>query len=1130
MEFPQLQPRALNRETVLSGASKIVVAAPSEESGIAEARKLADALRSVVDNVELLIDPDAKTITAASGPVFLIGNLANSLCVKQLYWLFLCLSDRWYPGPGGYEVRTLLDPLGTGHNIIHAGYSDDAGLASAMSILLAKIGSPLPFLSEVQATRFPLPPNEVERIHKEPMPLIDSDMAKSETAVGKLYLGYLSGDRELLRESAKFWEALARYGVPPGDHKIKDMHLRTPCIVSLYRLLEQAGMVEERLRLPALQLIWELAQSDQGICLLEGPTYQNEGYPRQNHGLNPAFGYIMAADYFNRHHPELKEPHRWKEIADGVFSPYNDGSWKPMCDGITHGWWLSQPVMLDYALFEPEHRYLESGGARRAADCVLAVTTNEGWLPSSGDSNILRAFAGPSLRVAAAWYGDGRYLFAHELAPLYRRHHLQAFLVRTFCTDVEPVRPDDCTGLTIVPMDPLVYNVWETNPKLIKEQGRSDKPPHAPIEKCFDKLSFRTGWDPDDEFLLIDGLGHFSHSYADAMELILYARYGLSFIVSEHGIQYPEPENHSMVTITRDGEMGDIPGWAEILKAEYDAEGNGYVSLRLEDFAGADWVREVHFRPGVGVVINDTITATKPGQYSIKTHLRVPGHASLEDNTLVSHRQSPTAGAVEFRLSGLSSEGTAFRVDEQDLSLWHRTRPGLSEIPPESCSVTAWRRRYHIEETCLSIFSGRIALALEPGESVSFTQFAQALGKNDAQYEIVPEEGAVTLSGNGQSWKLPLSGRGERKKSSDSAPAGGGVHLETTEVVSFDAAINSMAPAVEGRLVCGLQNGVVALLDGSGRIDWEKQVEAPVHDVAALAVEGQQMYFVGHGKTGLTALNERGETVWARQIERDPTSCAWWELNYASAIQVKAFNAGGSAMIAVGCGDLQVRGFNTEGENLWGFLYENGVPARIRTHDVDGDGLPEIVVGGEIISNQATCRILTHEGRLKYELPIEGWTSKLTSVAYAKVKGRSLLACGASRGRNLHLYDLTVDSDERIPHHLLEKKLGGAVTGVGLFPDEEMVVAGTSQGFITAFNFDGGTRWIKLLDNGVTLLTVLGEHIVAFENDGRYWVFSKKGESLSGGKTGSPVGPWLVDNDSGAIMLASDGRLLRLST
>ena len=278
-------------------------------------------------------------------------------------------------------------------------------------------------------------------------------------------------------------------------------------------------------------------------------------------------------------------------------------------------------------------------------------------------------------------------------------------------------------------------------------------------------------------------------------------------------------------------------------------------------------------------------------------------------------------------------------------------------------------------------------MALEPGESVSFTQFAQALGKNDAQYEIVPEEGAVTLSGNGQSWKLPLSGRGERKKSSDSAPAGGCVHLETTEVVSFDAAINSMAPAVEGRLVCGLQNGVVALLDGSGRIDWEKQVEAPVHDVAALAVEGQQMYFVGHGKTGLTALNERGETVWARQIERDPTSCAWWELNYASAIQVKAFNAGGSAMIAVGCGICR-SGASIQRAKTSGVFF-------MRTVCRPAYGLMMVMatasrrssLGGEIISNQATCRILTHEGRLKYELPIEGWTSKLTSVAYAKVKG-----------------------------------------------------------------------------------------------------------------------------------------------
>ena len=81
----------------------------------------------------LLEDPDPSLLRKADGPVILLGNLSNNRCVKELYYQHLLFTDRTYPGPGGYELRTLLDPFATGFNILHIGYSDSEGLEKAAS-------------------------------------------------------------------------------------------------------------------------------------------------------------------------------------------------------------------------------------------------------------------------------------------------------------------------------------------------------------------------------------------------------------------------------------------------------------------------------------------------------------------------------------------------------------------------------------------------------------------------------------------------------------------------------------------------------------------------------------------------------------------------------------------------------------------------------------------------------------------------------------------------------------------------------------------------------------------------------------------------------------------------------------
>ena len=66
--------------------------------------------------------------------------------------------------------------------------------------------------------------------------------------------------------------------------------------------------------------------------------------------------------------------------------------------------------------------------------------------------------------------------------------------------------------------------------------------------------------------------------------------------------------------------------------------------------------------------------------------------------------------------------------------------------------------------------------------------------------------------------------------------------------------------------------------------------------------------------------------------------------------------------VIIGCGDMHVRAFAPNGESRWVFRYQNGIPGTIGLMDVNDDGVDEIMVGGEVMSNRAECRLLRAAG------------------------------------------------------------------------------------------------------------------------------------------------------------------------
>ena len=445
------QPRPLHFETPLGSDTVIQIAAPRSAHGQQAARAIQEALLAKGSQVEWHDDPEGSLLHTAQSPVVIVGNLADSQCIQALYYRSLCATDLCYPGPGGSELRTLCDPLGTGHNLILIGYSDDQGAEAASQVFQNRLSDSIPHLKELHITRLPLPETDAKKYRQGTLPGTPAEIANTMDGDSIGYLYYLTGEAELGTIYRRVWQAIISCGYDKNENIVQS-HLFSLWRLLPWRLVEDMGLFSEEERLAITQYIYGWAESGEGWqSVANCPRTQRPNNPRQNHELIPAMALMHAADYFEAHFPEASGPEKWRTVGRTCFAPYGS-SWKPLCDGLCHGWWMSQPVMFENALLDPSHRYFEEGGARQAAECAMAIVNNDGWMPSAGDGGIIRQFPGPVLRIAADYFQDGRYRYVHDQAPHDRRFGWQPMLPRAFDSGIKPELPSDHVGVTVVPV------------------------------------------------------------------------------------------------------------------------------------------------------------------------------------------------------------------------------------------------------------------------------------------------------------------------------------------------------------------------------------------------------------------------------------------------------------------------------------------------------------------------------------------------------------------------------------------------------------------------------------------------------------------------------------------------------
>ena len=124
----RLKELRIDTTLVSDGRPGAVIVASADARMQTIARDLQAAIRAA-SGATLPIVPDTDWMAGdyQAQNAIAVGNLLQNRLSERLYCLWYTYEDRWYPGEGGWVVRTVHDPWGTGNNVIVAAGSDDDG-------------------------------------------------------------------------------------------------------------------------------------------------------------------------------------------------------------------------------------------------------------------------------------------------------------------------------------------------------------------------------------------------------------------------------------------------------------------------------------------------------------------------------------------------------------------------------------------------------------------------------------------------------------------------------------------------------------------------------------------------------------------------------------------------------------------------------------------------------------------------------------------------------------------------------------------------------------------------------------------------------------------------------------------
>ncbi len=660
------------------GAPNCLIAVPPGDEYAQVGQKIAAAIKAV--SGAAIPVQDASSISAEalqSSNMILVGYFANNPLVERLYDEHYVALDAQWPGAGGYVIRTVHDPTGQGTCFVYLGGVDEASVAKAADDFI----STLPEKGDISY------PHTVKVVMPDGSPAYkpSSETLESqvEAAKGKNYgaLGgivteaatsyYLTGNPEGLELFKRTMPLLGEF-----VEKLKKIEAAGGAIhlMNMWDNIEEAPQFSEEDRAQITEWLWEFAHK----WIDANETGAEDRPTPVGNYHNGRLSWDLAR-YFKKYY-DVDAANLWTTMT--VFFQSKAKFWRSAEDCAGYG----GATMMDtlyYVLPAGYEQFWESGTGRKMGDYGIAVLNNLGGHAGFGDTSAMwRSGYWGNILLTCAWkYRDGRYMYAYNRTKGMER---EALCHSTYLQDVvEPVLPEDMLGVHVVPLPDWVYehreSVLGTAPKAMNAVLDAD--PVPPREECFDKITFRSSFEPSDQYLIVGGISHGYHAHPDGNSLIELTDKN-RYCLFDSGYFVPDTIEHNTLAIYRQGLFEPVPRLTG-LAALGDFEDVGMTQTYVNGYNGANWRRNIIWNKEKYFLVIDEVEAQEVGDYSIKAVFR-----TLADNgpVILDDRASAFAGGRSFKL--VSAGYTPIKLSTSATS----SRKAL--IEPKSAAMQAGDRQY----------------------------------------------------------------------------------------------------------------------------------------------------------------------------------------------------------------------------------------------------------------------------------------------------------------------------------------------------------------------------------------------------------------------------------------------------
>jgi len=977
------QAKRLYPETPLvrGGRAEAILVLPAGEPFDALGRQIQAAVKKAA-GVELpVVRPqEATPARLAAAQAVLVGNVCNNRALQPLYGLLYTSVDDAYPTDDGYLVHTVHDPWGTGHNAVVVGAASAKGLARAVA---AFIGAVRPGKDLV------LPRLALCDLGPQEMKLVDADRrhatakaraaelerAKKDflrgahrgvaTRMGEMGFRYsrcgLDSLAERYRDLAIAWHEsyLAKppiYGGPWG----MDMDFHLMEVLPAWDLLEESPSLSDADRLRVTRILFEFVTTD---VVRKASGALRSTHVRHNHTTFPALGLYYAGRYFKQGYA-CPEADHWLRIATACFD-LQARTAKPHEDCNGYGWLVPYHTMR-YSLATLDPTYFTSGNVRRLTDYCILTMDNLGYQVPYGDTGSYQCWwtEVPFLRGAAYYSHDRRAAWTLE-----KKLAVHADASRyQYTTQLAAQEPNELLGARAWPVDKAY---WESNPQ----------PEHVRLEQTFDKLVMRASFDPDRQYLLLDGLANGGHMHFDGNSISRITDRGRIWLADNDYIR-SLPKFHNSLLVFRDGRTDPLPPYAEL---DLLADGREHAAARttVRRYAGADWRRNILWSKEQFFLVVDEVEAREPGDYDF-------------------HCMWHTVGQTRLGPEGLE-------VEQRGPRFWIKPAAGprlsLTDDPELGRNWTGYAFADPLVHSLRQVQSARLAA----GQRVRFVNLLYATDERRAQeFSISPAGTDAVLVRSGKTCLLAGVGRGTQPCSI--APgmtisaelfligvrsgfaagvrrlACGAYFLESPAAIDVEWAAGQLRlrsrQAVQVTLRAGQDTSLVEVgpeetlvdlpeelpLDAlavalaqlrpsqpataaappvaqAGKLRWTFPTAQADERVTACAAADLD----GDGRDELLAGSERG-SIWALDADGRPL----WQAAAKGKITTAAagrLQRGTQKCALFGSEDCRVYAFAPNGAPRWSFelpSYKGAGRVRVLlAADLDGDGVDEVIAGGD---------------------------------------------------------------------------------------------------------------------------------------------------------------------------------------